>query len=86
MDGTGKSETRIETVARLRRWGMWNEAQIIMAGRREVLRAQGHTRKEAREEAWRFIQRAFSEEELASVGFLDWDDDLMGGAGNSVSV
>ncbi len=67
-------ETKAEVVARLRRWHIWGFAQQVMAGRREVLRSQGRTRKQAREETWDYVRRAFSEEELQAVGITDMDD------------
>lgn len=68
------AESRIETVARLRRWGVWRIAQLAMADRREKLRAEGRTRREAREEAWAYVQWAFPESDLEELGVTDWDD------------
>ncbi|TVP94025.1 MAG: hypothetical protein EA381_20710 [Planctomycetaceae bacterium] len=45
-----------------------------MADRREKLRAEGRTRRESREESWRYVRWAFSEADLEELGVSDWDD------------
>lgn len=74
MEIADTRETKAEVVARLRRWHIWRFAQLVMADRRELLRSQGRTRRQAREEAWDYVRIAFSEEQLQSVGIVDMDD------------
>lgn len=52
-------ETKAETTSRLRNEGRWDDACRFREQARERLKAEGKTRKEAREEAWQLMAEEF---------------------------
>ena len=67
-------ESKVETVDRLRRWGVWKFAQRLKERERDRLRAEGVARREAAERSWNHIRLMFPECDLRDVGIV-WEDD-----------